>query len=195
MRSYVGSGVGPYVIEKILRAERRVLVCCPYISREYADNLVELSKRGVQVWVLTSDWKGIFRIFERGKIVRERDFTKSIVLAVLPMLVSSAIVFNVQSALLGLAVGIGLAYKYGVKFYENTNLKVKVLRRTDSGEFIHAKIYVIDDEYAVTGSANLTYEGMWKNTEHITVYETAEEVMRVKSDFIHLWTQVRETVF
>lgn len=51
----------------------------------------------------------------------------------------------------------------------------------------HSKIYVVDD-VAVTGSANLTRSGLWRNIETVTVHEgpEAEEVAR---QFLELWEE------
>ena len=51
--------------------------------------------------------------------------------------------------------------------------------------FIHAKIYA-KDEYAVVGSANLTESGLWKNAEHIVIFE-GEEAEQIVSDFETLY--------
>jgi len=51
--------------------------------------------------------------------------------------------------------------------------------------FIHAKIYV-KDGYAVVGSANLTESGLWKNVEHIVIFE-GEEAEQIVNDFETLY--------
>ncbi|RLI74536.1 hypothetical protein DRO97_05745 [Archaeoglobales archaeon] len=34
---------------------------------------------------------------------------------------------------------------------------------------LHAKLYIIDDKYVISGSANLTLRGMRHNIEHVEV--------------------------
>ncbi len=53
--------------------------------------------------------------------------------------------------------------------------------------FVHAKIYVVDGNYAVTGSANLTDAGLWKNAEHIIIFKNPTEVEMIEHDYEHLW--------
>jgi len=53
--------------------------------------------------------------------------------------------------------------------------------------FVHAKIYVADGKYAVTGSANLTESGLWRNAEHIIIMKKPEEVDMIERDYEHLW--------
>ena len=55
-------------------------------------------------------------------------------------------------------------------------------------KFVHAKIYISDGKYAVTGSANLTQYGLWKNIEHITIINNSKDVGKLEDDFDHLWS-------
>jgi phosphatidylserine/phosphatidylglycerophosphate/cardiolipin synthase-like enzyme len=55
--------------------------------------------------------------------------------------------------------------------------------------FIHAKIYAIDGSYAVVGSANLTEHGMWKNVEHLIIFEDEVSIEQIENDFGMLWQQ------
>ena len=53
----------------------------------------------------------------------------------------------------------------------------------DGDGFVHSKMYVVDDNYAVDGSANLTYNGLWNQVNNVHVYETLSEVQNVKRTF------------
>jgi len=55
---------------------------------------------------------------------------------------------------------------------------------------IHAKIYA-KEGYAVVGSANLTESGLWKNAEHIVIFE-GEEAERIITDFETLYQLYKE---
>jgi phosphatidylserine/phosphatidylglycerophosphate/cardiolipin synthase-like enzyme len=57
----------------------------------------------------------------------------------------------------------------------------------DGEGFVHSKIYVVDDAYAVDGSANLTYSGLWNQVNNIHVYDTSTEVQNVKRSFEKIW--------
>lgn len=61
-------------------------------------------------------------------------------------------------------------------------MKVKTIR----GNFVHEKMYIADD-YAITGSANLTYSGMHKNTERIEILEDRKELSELKRHFAEMW--------
>jgi len=53
--------------------------------------------------------------------------------------------------------------------------------------FIHSKMYIIDDKYAVDGSCNLTKAGLWQNVEHVNVYPFPNEVHSIKKSFEKIW--------
>ena len=53
--------------------------------------------------------------------------------------------------------------------------------------FIHSKIYIIDKRHAISGSANLTYSGLNKNVESLSIAETVEEVQKIQTDFMRIW--------
>jgi hypothetical protein len=53
--------------------------------------------------------------------------------------------------------------------------------------FPHAKIYIIDNEYAFSGSANFTYSGMRNSVENLVIAETEEEVQKIRNDFVNVW--------
>ena len=54
-------------------------------------------------------------------------------------------------------------------------------------KFVHAKMYIADGKYAVTGSANLTESGLWRNIEHIIIINNPNDVEKLEDDFQHLW--------
>ena len=72
------------------------------------------------------------------------------------------------------------------------NMELGIIRE----QYLHVKLYVFDDKFAVVGSANLTESGMWNNIEHIVIFNNPEEVQAIKSDFLKLWklyTESKET--
>ncbi len=73
-----------------------------------------------------------------------------------------------------------------LKASENTNLRLMVLDR-EKVAFIHAKIYIIDNKYAFSGSANLTYSGLNSSVENLSIAETSEEVQKIRNEFMNLW--------
>ena len=77
-----------------------------------------------------------------------------------------------------------------LKACENQNLSYLVLdrERTDEkGVFIHAKIYLVDKKFGISGSANLTYSGLNTNVETLSIAENSDEVQQIENDFMRLW--------
>ena len=62
----------------------------------------------------------------------------------------------------------------------------KKIRLKAPKEFVHAKMYV-GDETAIEGSANLTYNGMHKNVEQISVTRNEKKIAELKEQFWKLW--------
>jgi hypothetical protein len=73
-----------------------------------------------------------------------------------------------------------------LKVSENPNLMLLVLDQ-EKATFIHSKIYIIDRSHAISGSANLTYSGLNKNVESLSIAETKEEVQQMETDFMRIW--------
>ena len=63
----------------------------------------------------------------------------------------------------------------------SNGVSVKVPRN-----FVHAKMY-ISGQMAMIGSANLTYSGMHRNIEHMSVIRSSREIGRLASQFWELW--------
>lgn len=75
------------------------------------------------------------------------------------------------------------------------NLHHLVLKRTSKNGIFHAKLYVIDDSYAMSGSANLTEPGMKSNSEIMHVSETPQEVQMLKAVFEKFWQEAIFSVY
>jgi len=72
------------------------------------------------------------------------------------------------------------------KAAENPNLMLMVLDQ-DKAAFIHSKIYIADKSHAISGSANLTFSGLNKNVESISIAESKDEVQQIETDFMRIW--------
>ncbi len=55
-------------------------------------------------------------------------------------------------------------------------------------KFVHSKIYIFDD-VAFIGSANLTYNSLWKNVETVEIFK-GEEVQKIEEEFHKIWDLV-----
>jgi phosphatidylserine/phosphatidylglycerophosphate/cardiolipin synthase-like enzyme len=75
------------------------------------------------------------------------------------------------------------------------NLHHLVLKRTSTNGIFHAKLYVIDDTIAMSGSANLTDPGMKGNREIMHISETPQEVQVMKAVFEKFWQEATFSVY
>lgn len=116
-------------------------VCSPWISKLYAEKLYDLSKKGVEVRIITSD-----------------DIYNSDTFSYLSQLLPKGSQFK------------------------STNFDVHFIKK----EVVHSKIYVIDENYAVTGAVNFTYTGLQKQTNNFIIAEN-QEVEPIIKDFMKLW--------
>jgi hypothetical protein len=62
------------------------------------------------------------------------------------------------------------------------NLELKVLEKLH-----HLKMYVVDRRISITGSANLTDSGLYRNVEHVHVKLDPDAVAKDKADFMAIW--------
>jgi len=154
MRTHVGRGAGAFIEPRLFTAEKFAWVCSPWISPSFAQRMVDLAKKGVEVRIITSE---VEENKEMLKILKEsvkppKDF-------------------------------LGRVKKDWVR----PSIDYLILRSEVDQPLVHAKIYVVDGEYAVTGSANCTESGFYHNIEHIIIFDSPEEVERIEEDFAVLW--------
>src|SRR4030042_714052 len=77
-----------------------------------------------------------------------------------------------------------------LKASENPNLRLLVLDKDKPKEkatFVHSKIYLVDKEHGIAGSANFTYSGLNSNVESLSITENKEEAQQIEMDFMRLW--------
>lgn len=140
MNTFVGKGAGKYVIKRLFNAKRQALICSPYLSKPYAEAIVKMVERGVNVKLITSNEK-------------TRNFH---------------------------------AHAYIMKYSQTNGQKGSLDFTIVGSSFIHAKMYVADDDFAAFGSANLTIAGMWENVENIVTYDGAEGIS-IRKGFERIW--------
>jgi phosphatidylserine/phosphatidylglycerophosphate/cardiolipin synthase-like enzyme len=143
---------GKYVIDRLFGAHTYAFICSPYISEQYAKEIVRLAKNGTIVKVLTSD-----KITERGFIIR--DF-----------------------------------FKEAKRTDGLDTLKTLVMKHRGQS-FEHSKMYIVDDNYSVVGSANLTRPGMWENSEILYISETPIDVKHARDIFETAWKDALKSAF
>lgn len=157
MEIHVGRHVGAYLENRLLGAKSKVYVCSPWISPEYVERLLNLSKHGVSVRVLTAECENnedsvrMIREFFSGKPSKSKSDKDQ----------------NPPD--------------FEVLVVKNSDANC----RTDYG--LHAKVYVVDGIYAVTGSANLTVSGLSKNIELVIVHGESE-APQIEKAFEEIWS-------
>ncbi len=174
--SYTGNQCYRYV-DKLIRDGKEVLIVSPYLDAHYARFLRE-NAGGKKIRILSSAMDP-----DAGRIIRQGR-RPGILSAVLLILFSSGYLayssgislLLLASALLPIVLLLFLMYRSG-----GNSIEVRIPKG-----FVHAKIYVSENE-AISGSANLTYSGMHRNTEHIEISGSGERLERLRKEFQDLW--------
>jgi phosphatidylserine/phosphatidylglycerophosphate/cardiolipin synthase-like enzyme len=185
--------VGRYVLPSIRAATKSLDVVSPYISPEYARLLTSLAEHGVIVRVITSDANGQ-RHRQALNILGQQAGAYVLGIQFWPYFVL-ALILGVFGILLGSYPGILLIVVAGVivvaglvtnltKKTGNIPLYVKVI---PTAQLVHVKLYIVDQQVALVGSANLTYYGMNRNVERIEVKTSPSEVQPETVVFASLW--------
>ncbi|GEM_PF-1228438 len=159
MKTHVGRGAGAFIEQWLFTAEKTAWVCSPWISPAFAQKLMAMARKGVEVRIITSDHslnaESLRIIKEAAK--PEKDFLGRI-----------------------------------KKDWKSPTLDYLIIRTPsekdhEAGILVHAKMYLVDSEYAVVGSANCTESGFYRNLEHLVIFEGSEEVAWIEEDFVTLW--------
>jgi len=135
--------VGRIIVPLLQSAKKSIDISSPFISPKYARMLVEKSKNGIKVRVLTRIPKSEEEIIEKHG-------------------------YHLESLKI---------LEENISDY----LDVKIVEK------LHAKIYIIDNKIAISGSANLTETGMYGNYEHIDVKFNPRDVSKIINQFEGLW--------
>ncbi len=185
MRVFTGRNVGSFIEGRLKSAREYVVVVSPWIGPSYANLLAKLSKR-VKVFIITSNSKEKWhrRSIEILSKAQRIEYSETAVLAggIIGFLAGLILgPLSILTALFGAYIG----YKLTEKERKDNKLHLKIVDK----KFIHSKIYIVDGEYAVIGSPNMTKRGFHKNIETITIYE-GEEARQVIESFKKLWQRI-----
>ncbi len=199
MKTISGKGVGREIEPLLRKARKRIWIATPYISKRYVELLLKKAEEGVDVRVITTE-----------KTLKEFRSKKYLVikLILLGMFLLSTIyplaliftiplfiyLFRKKGALvilLGLVLSVYTSSTIPLSLFSMTYVlikkgKVKVASMPKT--FIHSKLYIIDD-VVISGSANLTVSGLWKNYETITIFKE-NEAKELVSLFKKMWREV-----
>jgi hypothetical protein len=138
MKTCCDSNAGSQIEPVLWNARESVWIISPWLGKDYVERLASLSRKGIEVKIITSNDN-----------------------------------WNMESLEILIAS-------------RNPYLWLMVLDK-QKVPFPHAKIYIIDNEYAFSGSANFTHSGMKYSVENLVIAETEEEVQKIRNDFVNMW--------
>jgi phosphatidylserine/phosphatidylglycerophosphate/cardiolipin synthase-like enzyme len=211
---YIGRGAGKEIHESIRNAQNSVKIVSPYLSGDYLKDLIHLHKKGANVTLITCDKieESRYSDFRVSDLIKTNKFhdekaerLKKILLrfsiwififSVLPVVFG--FVFPFLFVLGGIMFFLGiipLIYSIIVSEYNykyEPIFRIKVFdsysgKNPRSTELIHSKIFVIDEETAFIGSANLTYSGFKTHYETVIKVEDARAVKDISEEIERLY--------
>lgn len=180
---YSGDSSYKYIDRLIKNWDRELRVISPYISSHYARMLAGAGRRK-RVMVITS--RRSLETFKSHGFGRLKLYIK--LLVYLALLDAIAIYLNFFAVVVVLSlfvfIDIALFYRmYRSRLLPRASIKVATSR------FVHEKLY-ISNSVAITGSANLTFQGTHRNIEHIEIINDPEKISRLRSHFDRLWKSI-----
>jgi len=189
--TYDGSNAGKIILPLIHGTRAHLRVCSPFISPGYARLLRKKAEESITVQVITTEARENRNHQESLKILEgtEKSFIRpfslfmmtGFLLAFLGVVTSQSLLTVIGFLLF--MVGVCLAILGRRKHRMPNPVQLHISR-----QFIHSKMYIADDEDAVTGSANLTFSGLNRNVEHLDIFHGQEKVQPVIKSFRMLWT-------
>ena len=183
---YSGDSSYKFVDELIKNRDKSLRIVSPYISNHYTRMLLDM-KRRKDIKVITSNVSLEYRNSLLKEFLGLGRFKRYMHLIVIFTL-AAASAFWIRLFPIGIIaalfdmVTIALFYRAYKKRME-TRLRIKIADK----KFVHEKLY-IGDSTAITGSANLTFNGMHKNIEHIEVTNDQRKVTELATHFDELWS-------
>ncbi len=167
-------------IDAMIGSRGRMLVVSPYIDAYYAKRLAARAPRG-KTYVITSsaDAQALKILGKGGSRLWIAAYT------LLSTLLMYAFVLLGIGGYYLLIVAVPLIIGTAKHWRVRSAISLRVPRA-----FVHAKMYIAQCA-AATGSANLTYSGMHRNIEHLSVTYSHEEIRRLEKQFWRLWDTAR----
>ncbi|MEM0149753.1 MAG: phospholipase D-like domain-containing protein [Candidatus Micrarchaeaceae archaeon] len=180
---YSGSESFKYADRLIGNNDRELLIISPYISNYYVRILMRKRHKKIRIITSESSMGSGSLLMDIAKGSRRRRIKALAYFAVL-----DAILFYIHLGVAALALLILVALLFAGTIKKPKAPKSNIQVKTTGSRFIHEKIY-IGDSTAITGSANLTYNGMHKNIEHIEVITDKRRIGELKDHFNRLWKE------
>jgi phosphatidylserine/phosphatidylglycerophosphate/cardiolipin synthase-like enzyme len=179
--SYSGRDAYKYV-EPLIRKAKELYIISPYIDLYYAKFLLS-NRGGKKIYIISSSIdQGAMKLFA-GKRDRLSLLAYIVLIAALDY-AAAMLGFYLSYVLIGSGIAIA-----AIAYMLSAPKKIKGLNVKVPSSFVHAKMYV-SDSAAIEGSANLTYKGMHRNVERITVVRSKDEVEKMRKEFFALWNSL-----
>ncbi len=180
---YSGNSSYKYINQLIDNGDRELLVVSPYISNHYTKMLLKVCGRK-RIRVITSE----ISLGYRGSMLKgiTNKGLGGYINAILYFAALDAIVVYLKYAYLVSIITLLLLISLLLTMRRREKVSKNIKLKTTGEEFVHEKLY-ISDSMAIVGSANLTYNGMHKNIEHIEVIKDGKEIAKLKEHFDSLW--------
>ena len=180
---YSGDSSYRYVDRLIKDRDGELMIISPYLSGHYV-NMLAKAAQSRKIRVITSNNSMGYRNskLKNFAVGGTRGYVKAVIFFLILDAISIILNFAYTTAILTFIVLAIAALAYLRYKKTNRNMQVKVI--TD--RFVHEKMY-ISDNIAISGSANLTYNGMHKNIEHIEVTKDTAKIRELKAHFESMW--------
>ncbi|HIH50696.1 MAG: phospholipase D-like domain-containing protein [Candidatus Micrarchaeaceae archaeon] len=180
---YSGDSSYKYVDRLIKEDDSELMIISPYLSGYYVNMLAKAAQER-RIRVITSNnslgYKNSgLQDFAARSI---SGYIKAIVFFLILDAISVYLNFAYTTIMLTAILLLTVLLAYLRHKRANSNLQVKVITE----RFVHEKLY-ISGNTAISGSANLTYNGMHKNIEHIEVTKDESKIREMRRHFESMW--------
>ncbi len=179
--SYSGRDSYKYV-EPLIQKAKALYIISPFIDSYYARFLLS-NHTGKKIYLISSSIDPSARKLLAGGRDRFSLFAYMVLIVVLDFAVA-LLGFYISYVIFGSGIAIAV-----MAYLLATQKNVKGINMKVPSSFVHAKMY-ISDSAAIDGSANLTYSGMHRNVEHITVVRSKDDVEKMRKEFFALWNSL-----
>jgi phosphatidylserine/phosphatidylglycerophosphate/cardiolipin synthase-like enzyme len=183
--SYSGDSSYMYVDKLVKANDRELMIISPYISNFYIKKLVKESGRK-RIRVITSESSNSYKGSTLKNYISKnmKKYIKATIFMAILVAISLYLHFNYTTPILIGITAILVVIMILKSRKTDENLKVKVIK----DKFVHEKVYIGDDT-AIVGSANLTFNGMHRNVEHIDVIKDNSRINDLRDHFETLWSK------
>lgn len=183
--AYSGDSSYRFVDELIKRGRGELCIISPYISNFYATQLIK-SRRKIRI--ITSEstmgYKDSIAKSLYG-LQRLKPYATFLLYVFILDAITIYLRFFLISAFITIILLLALLTLVERMARRHSRIKLKI----SSKKFVHEKLYISDDE-AIIGSANLTFNGMHRNVEHVEVIKDPRRLGELKRHFNELWSMI-----